>query len=982
MLRRFISHLLIFCLTFSQVAQAYTQAWLPHRPPQHFIDRTDTLGSTLTGDSVNITSGRDINITGSNVSAEHDISVAAMGNVNIAAATDTYGSDHYSHETTTGLQIDGFNITDIGPETTSKARTDGSNQSENRSSLGTNSGKLTIMAGGNLVAQGADLAAKTGAVTLAAANTIALLAGQDTLNQSSSTVIASNPNFFTKQHYTLDESSNSLVNFGSTLNGEGLELQSGADIILQAADIKAGPSTGSGQATGGIALDAGGDLLLLAAADTRSSTRHETLSTDGMSFGMDGGFSDRRKNNLAENQTTTQQLTTLASAGDIDTRSGGDTRIEASQFQAQGAIDINAERVTLAAVKDSTYVNVADSHNSSLWQSASGHGEVTETLKLANISAGEGLTVNAAGGIETDIPEVKPAVAPAQYDEKGKLIPPVPPTAEEQAAQRQAALGQQLETLAKQPGQEWIAQLAKQNNVKYNEVKLAAEHWDYSHEGLTPEAAAVVVVVVAYFTAGAASGAGTSVAGATGSAAAGAATTAAVSTLASQAAVSFLNNKGNIGKTLDDLGKSENVKAMVTAMVTAGVLQGLNTSLGIEKVNAQSSFPEQLQKNLINQSTSTVLNHAIYGGDLQQQLEQSLKNAFIDTGAAQGANLIGNMKVQGDLDAFTHKLAHAIAGCAAGAARANDCSSGALGAVVGELSAELYGGDRSNDSIDQPGFKTDTVNFARMMAGIAVAITGGDAEAINLAAAAGGNAAENNYLKHDEVIAKLAELAAAKDEKEKAAIIKKYDDISRANDDAGYQDLSAGGVLAGYDMAQDRAELTAMLSGPTNCGASAACRVEVNRNLNEIQRVYDGHNAIEGFFNVVPTIVATVALPAAGGAALEMLGLGRVAATSGSTALSTFRYTTEGETFIRYESANPLFTRITPNGGVAPGTFAAPASDGLIPLADRIPVYNLPSAGIPRPNVITLTPPQGTLIVGPRPVVGGTGNEVIFPAGY
>ena len=806
LLRRFISHLLIFCLTFSQVAQAYTQAWLPHRPPQHFIDRTDTLGSTLTGDSVNITSGRDINITGSNVSAEHDISVAAMGNVNIAAATDTYGSDHYSHETTTGLQIDGFNITDIGPETTSKARTDGSNQSENRSSLGTNSGKLTIMAGGNLVAQGADLAAKTGAVTLAAANTIALLAGQDTLNQSSSTVIASNPNFFTKQHYTLDESSNSLVNFGSTLNGEGLELQSGADIILQAADIKAGPSTGSGQATGGIALDAGGDLLLLAAADTRSSTRHETLSTDGMSFGMDGGFSDRRKNNLAENQTTTQQLTTLASAGDIDTRSGGDTRIEASQFQAQGAIDINAERVTLAAVKDSTYVNVADSHNSSLWQSASGHGEVTETLKLANISAGEGLTVNAAGGIETDIPEVKPAVAPAQYDEKGKLIPPVPPTAEEQAAQRQAALGQQLETLAKQPGQEWIAQLAKQNNVKYNEVKLAAEHWDYSHEGLTPEAAAVVVVVVAYFTAGAASGAGTSVAGATGSAAAGAATTAAVSTLASQAAVSFLNNKGNIGKTLDDLGKSENVKAMVTAMVTAGVLQGLNTSLGIEKVNAQSSFPEQLQKNLINQSTSTVLNHAIYGGDLQQQLEQSLKSAFIDTGAAQGANLIGNMKVQGDLDAFTHKLAHAIAGCAAGAARAGDCSSGALGAVVGEISAELYGGDRSNDSIDQPGFKTDTVNFARMMAGIAVAITGGDAEAINLAAAAGGNAAENNWLNHadEEQLKKLKQLQQA-----------------------GQCDIDCEKSIAGLELL-DKVNNRELLNACVN-GTAAECKAQVDR---------------------------------------------------------------------------------------------------------------------------------------------------------
>jgi len=104
--------------------------------------------------------------------------------------------------------------------------------------------------------------------------------------------------------------------------------------------------------------------------------------------------------------------------------------------------------------------------------------------------------------------------------------------------------------------------------------------------------------------------------------------------------------------------------------------------------------------------------------------------------------------------------------------------------------------------------------------------------------------------------------------------------------------------------------------------------------------------------------------------------------TPTTTALSPFRLTTEGESFIRYESANPAYTRVTSSGGVQPGTFAAPASDGIIPLADRISVYNLPSADIHRPNITTLNPPAGTLIVGPRPVSGGTGNEVIFPMGY
>lgn len=105
------------------------------------------------------------------------------------------------------------------------------------------------------------------------------------------------------------------------------------------------------------------------------------------------------------------------------------------------------------------------------------------------------------------------------------------------------------------------------------------------------------------------------------------------------------------------------------------------------------------------------------------------------------------------------------------------------------------------------------------------------------------------------------------------------------------------------------------------------------------------------------------------------------AAARTGTELSTIRYTQSGETFIRYESGNPAFTKITPTGGVKPGTYAAPASDGIIPVADRVPVYNLPSPQIPRPDVIIIRPPPGTPIIGPRSVVGGTGNEVIFPAG-
>ena len=53
--------------------------------------------------------------------------------------------------------------------------------------------------------------------------------------------------------------------------------------------------------------------------------------------------------------------------------------------------------------------------------------------------------------------------------------------------------------------------------------------------------------------------------------------------MASSAAVSFVNNGGNLGKTLKDLGSKDSVKSIALAMVSAGVLSELNASLGLER---------------------------------------------------------------------------------------------------------------------------------------------------------------------------------------------------------------------------------------------------------------------------------------------------------------------------------------------------------------------------------------------------------------
>jgi hypothetical protein len=678
-------------------------------------------------------------------------------------------------------------------------------------------------------------------------------------------------------------------------------------------------------------LNAAGDLKLLAAVNTTSTTHTETLSTDGLT--IQAGDATRRINNTGQSQIQTNQVTTLTSAGDIATHSGGDTLIQASTLNAQGNINLSATgyatttnadgstnagragTITFAAVKDSTYTNVANSNNSVGWQNSNGGGNYVETLKLANISSAKGLSVNANGGVAIDIPTVQTTPAPApQTDAKGpstgsgqaKLIPPVALTAEQQAAQRQADFNKAIQNLSSQPGQAWIGQLANDPKVQvqWNQVQTAAQHWNYAHDGLTPEGMAIVVIAVTYCTAGVASGAaGTMTGAAAGTTTiASAAVTAGLVTLASQATVSLINNKGDIGKTLNDMGQSQNVKALVTAMVTAGALQGMDNALGIQNVNATSTFPQQLQKNLINDTAGAVVNQAINGGDLQSQLEQSIRTAFIDTSSAQSANWIGDKYQNGTLNNFTHQLAHAIAGCAAGAAKAGDCSSGALGAVVGEMSAELYGGSRTNSAnLDLPGLQTDTVNFARMMAGIAVAITGGDANAINLAAAAGGNAAENNYLNHTQVAQKQKELANCTDSKCTNDVIKKYQAISDQNNLTATKDVMAadGSVMPGYLLEQEKASLTAILTGPTTCASDPSCQIEVNRSISEIQGIIDAPGDISRFFNVATGLTGL-------GASSALVGTGKIvtgaALGSGFDAAGQYTQLQPGDSYRPWQS--------------------------------------------------------------------------------
>lgn len=248
-----------------------------------------------------------------------------------------------------------------------------------------------------------------------------------------------------------------------------------------------------------------------------------------------------------------------------------------------------------------------------------------------------------------------------------------------------------------------------------------------------------------------------------------------------------LNHPDDPGAALKELGSSANTRALVTAMLTGGVLGSLSlTPTGSPTVGGGAQpFMNQLGQNLQAGVARSLISTAINGGSLEDSLKNAITSAFIDTGAAQGAFAIGSNLQPGSV---ANVMAHAIAGCAAGAARASasgGCAPGALGAAVGELAAGAYDPSASNS-------QGDTVQFAAMMSAIGAAVAGGDASQINLASQAGGNAAANNWLATRQKAQMEKELKAASSALDKARVMGTWTYTS-AKQDA----LTASGIGKG-----------------------------------------------------------------------------------------------------------------------------------------------------------------------------------------
>ncbi|WP_265512157.1 DUF637 domain-containing protein, partial [Providencia heimbachae] len=364
---------------------------------------------------------------------------------------------------------------------------------------------------------------------------------------------------------------------------------------------------------------------------------------------------------------TTNKVTEFTSGGDINLYAKDDVTLEATKINAGKNAKITSQtgKVNFKAVKNTTFEQVI-SNSKDFYITQRNKGYTEGKWILPSLHIGGKLTVDANKGITADV-----------------------------KTKNAQSLQNALNSLGQTEGTKWLAGLKDHKDVQWNLVQDAYDSWDYKSQSLNPVASALIMITVAAMTSGsatqfaawAASGSsGTTAAVISGAAYSG------MTALSTQAAVALAENQGNLSKTLNSLGKSDTVKAIITQMIISGALNGLDVKMGWAKGNpgdvklpllSNGDWSKVAQRVAAQSVISSTVNTTIQGGSFTDNFKNALLSNIGSQINAEGARLIGD---NGEILGHTGKLlSHSVVSGISAEIAGGD----AKGAVVGALAAEL-----------------------------------------------------------------------------------------------------------------------------------------------------------------------------------------------------------------------------------------------------------------------------------------------------
>ncbi|WDH38071.1 filamentous hemagglutinin N-terminal domain-containing protein [Pseudomonas chlororaphis] len=440
-------------------------------------------------------------------------------------------------------------------------------------------------------------------------------------------------------------------------------------------------------AGGDVSLSAGKDMALISSRITAGDEAYlvagdklELLAAQDSDYSL---YDKKKKGSFGSKQTKRDEVTDvknigseITTGGDLTLVSGGDQKYQAAKLESGNDLTVQSGgEITFEGVKDLHQESHEKTNNNAAWVSSKGKGNTDETLRQTQMLAAGDIVIKAVDGLKIDVKQVD-----------------------------QQTVSQSIDAMVKaDPQLAWLKQAEARGDVDWRQVKEIHESFKYSNSGLGPASQIIIAIVMAAvvgpLAAGAMGGAtgGAVAAGTISSTTAGglsAAAGAVAAGAATNATVSVINNRGNLGAVFKDVTSSDAMKGYAVSGIAAGLTAayfdgwtGTETNTATGKIVPPSlSTWKGIGQFAANQSlqngTSLVLNKALGQGG---SANETLKNVLFNTLAAVSFNAVGDY-TQGVLaDGSLPKIAvHAMVGGLLSKATGGDFKTGALAAGANE----------------------------------------------------------------------------------------------------------------------------------------------------------------------------------------------------------------------------------------------------------------------------------------------------------
>nr|WP_282707293.1 DUF637 domain-containing protein [Pseudomonas syringae] len=514
-----------------------------------------------------------------------------------------------------------------------------------------------------------------------------------------------------------------------------------------AADLEAG---------GSVALQAGQNLAVISSRITAGKEAYlvagenlDILAAQDSDYSL---YDKKKKGSFGAKKTKRDEITDvknigseITTGGDLLLSSGGDQKYQAAKLESGKDLTIESGgAVTFEGVKDSHQESHEKSDNNAFWVSSKGKGNTDETLRQSELVAAGEVTIKAVNGLQIDIRQVD-----------------------------QQTVTQSIDAMVKaDPQLAWLKDAEKRGDVDWRQVKEIHDSFKYSNSGLGPASQIIIAIIMAAVvgpmamgavgaSTGAAVTAGTMGANTAAFLSAGAGAVAAGA--ATNATVSVINNRGNLGAVFKDVTSSDAIKGYVISGVTAGLTAAyFNDFTGTHsdpntgkivgaKLSTWEGVGQFAGNQVLQNGTSTLLSNALGKGGSGSD---ALKTALFNTLAAASFNAVGDYTYGKFAEGMPPKvIIHAMVGGLLSKATGGDFRTGALAAGANEALVVSLESLVQNDKTLLP--------MASQIVGVLAAASSDDANAgsIEKAAWITKNATMYNRQSHeDEEMAKRDEV--------------------------------------------------------------------------------------------------------------------------------------------------------------------------------------------------------------------------------